>query len=52
MRENDVKELEQLHAELAVAETINQSLTDEIIELKEEVRRVKAQARNVCCDED
>jgi len=52
MKESDVKELEQLHAERAVDETIIQSLTDEVIELKEELRRVKAQARNVCCDED
>ena len=42
MREDDVKEVEKLHAELAVAETIIQSLTDEIAELKMDKQRFRA----------
>ena len=51
MKESDIKELEQLHAELAESQTIIQSLTDDVIELKAENQRIKNQAGN-CCDED
>jgi len=51
MKESDVKEVEQLHAELAASETIIQSLVDDIAELKIENQRIKNQAKNGC-DED
>jgi len=51
MKESDVKEVEQLHAELAASETIIQSLVDDIAELKIENQRIKNQAGNGC-DED
>jgi len=51
MKESDVKELEQLHAELAESQTIIQSLVDDIAELKIENQRIKNQAGS-CCDED
>ena len=51
MREDDVKEVEKLHAELAAADTIIQSLTDEIVELKTNIQRLINQA-GTCCDED
>jgi len=52
MRENDLKELEQLHAELAEYVSEIQSLNDEIIELKIELQRVINQAGHISCDED
>jgi len=51
MKESDIKELEQLHAELAISETVIQSLVDDIAELKSENQRIKNQAKNGC-DED
>ena len=51
MKESDIKELEQLHAELAASETIIQSLADEIAELKIDKQRLINQA-GLCCDED
>jgi len=51
MKESDLKELEQLHAELAESQTIMQSLVDDIAELKTENQRIKNQAKNGC-DED
>ncbi len=52
MRESDVKEVEQLYAEIAEFESIIQTLTDDIIELKIENQKIKNQAGNVSCDED
>jgi len=51
MKESDLKELEQVHAELAESQTIIQSLFDDIAELKSENQRIKNQAKNGC-DED
>jgi len=51
MREDDVKEVEKLHAELAESQTIIQSLVDEIAELKLDKQRLINQA-GTCCDED
>ena len=52
MNENDLKEIEQLNATIAEYLSEIQSLTDEVLELRKENRRIKLQARNVCCDED
>ena len=52
MNENDLKEIEQLNATIAEYLSELQSLTDEVLELREENQRLKNQGRSVCCDED
>ena len=52
MKEADLKELEQLHAEIAEYLTEIQSLNDEIAHLKVELQRAINQGNHVFCDED
>ena len=51
MRENDLQEIEKLYAELAEAETIIQSLVEDLAEEKADKQRLINQAGR-CCDED
>jgi len=52
MKESDVKELEQLHAELAEYLTEIHSLNDEIAHIKCELQMAINQGNSVFCDED